>query len=176
MTADKSDLVLHPVRLRIVLACASGDVTARELAERLPDIPHATLYRNLAMLVDAEIVTVVSERRIRGGVERTLRLVEGAAGLDAADAARMSMDEHRRGFAVFAGALIGAFARYTDRPDASPAEDPVGYRQAALWLDDGEYRAMTEALREALAPFLALGEGPGRRRVLLSTVVMPDAD
>ncbi|WP_062379462.1 helix-turn-helix domain-containing protein [Demequina pelophila] len=175
MTPAKSDLVLHPVRLRIVLACSAQDVTARDLADRMPDVPPATLYRHVATLLEAGILTVVAERRIRGGVERTFRLVEGAGGLEGDDAAAMSADDHRRGFAAFAGALIGAYSRYLDAPDARPAEDPVSYRQMALWLTDDEVRELAAAMADALAPFLDREEAPGRRRVLLSTILMPDA-
>ncbi len=175
MTPTKSDLLLHPVRLRIVLEASSRDVTARELADRMTDVPHATLYRHLATLVDAGVLQVVSERRVRGGVERTFRLAEGAGGLDRDDAASMSPDEHRRGFTVFAGALIGAFSRYLARPEAKPATDPVAYRQVALWLSDDEVGEMAAALSGALEPFLRNEEAPDRRRVLVSTIVMPDA-
>ncbi|MGB7817337.1 MAG: helix-turn-helix domain-containing protein [Ornithinibacter sp.] len=174
MSPSRSDLVLHPVRLRIVMECASRGTTARELADRMPDVSQATLYRNISALVDAGVLRVVSERRIRGGVERTFRVPEGAGRLDAADAAAMSADEHRRGFATFAGALIGAFSRYLDRPDAQPGEDPVGYRQVALNLTDDEARSLTTALGDALAPFLENQEAPDRQRILLSTIVMPD--
>jgi len=175
VTASRSDLVLHPVRLRIVIECSSRATTTRELADRMPDVSQATLYRNISALVDAGVLQVVSERRIRGGVERTFRVADGAGLLDSADAAAMSPDEHRRGFAIFAGALIGAFSRYLDRPDARPGEDPVGYRQVALWLNDDEVRKMTTALSSALAPFLENPEAPDRQRILLSTIVMPDA-
>lgn len=175
MSPASSDLLLHPVRLRIVLAAASQDVTAGELSDRLPDVPQATLYRHVSTLADAGVLEVVSERRARGGVERTFRLAEGAGGLAAADAAAMTADEHRRGFAVFAGALVGAFSRYLDGPDARPGEDPMGYRQVPLWLSDDEFRALADALSAAITPYLDNEETPERRRVLLSTIAMPDA-
>ncbi len=176
MTPATSDLLLHPVRLRIVLEASSQDLTARELAERMPDVPQATLYRHLPTLADAGVLEVVSERRIRGGVERTFRLAEGQGGLSAADAEGMTLDEHRQGFAVFAGALVGAFSRYLDAPGARPAEDPVGYRQVALWLSDEEFRDMAAALSSALEPFLGHEKADGRRRVVLSTIAMPDPE
>lgn len=175
MTTSRSDLILHPVRLRLVLECSSNDVTARELADRMPDVPQATLYRHISALVEAGVVHVVSERRVRGGIERTFRMTAGAAGIDSADAATMTADEHREGFAVFAGALISAFSRYLDQPGSQPADDPVGYRQAALWLTDDEVREMAAALNQALRPYLENEETPERRRILLSTILMPEA-
>jgi len=67
-----ADLLLHPVRLRIVQAFL-GDraLTTGELRAELPDVPPASLYRHIARLVDAGVLGVVSERRVRGAVERT---------------------------------------------------------------------------------------------------------
>ena len=94
MATSAADLILHPVRLRIVLETAAEDLTAGELGRRLPDIPQATLYRHLTALAEAGVLQVVAERRVRGGVERTFRLVPGKAGLSPADAASLSPDEH----------------------------------------------------------------------------------
>ena len=48
----RSDILLHPVRLRIVLAVANDEITTADLAERLPDVATATLYRHIATLLD----------------------------------------------------------------------------------------------------------------------------
>lgn len=175
MPSTRADLLLQPVRLRIVLEASGSDVTAADLAARLPDVPQATLYRQIGVLLDAGLLEVVTERRVRGGVERTLRLVAGAGTLGAADVADMTPDEHRRGFLSFVGALIGSFDRYIERRDASPGSDPMGYRQTAMWLTDEEAARMEADLNRALAPYLAHEATPGRRRALLSTVLVPDA-
>ena len=56
MNKIKEDLLFHPVRLRIVLATAGRQVTAQQLAGELPDIPQATLYRNINMLTNGGIL------------------------------------------------------------------------------------------------------------------------
>lgn len=173
MALSRADLLLHPVRLRIVLEAAGDDLTAGELSRRLPDVPQATLYRHLATLTEAGVLQVVAERRIRGGVERTFRLLSENAGLGPADAADLTPEEHLTGMITFVGALVASFARYLSRPDADPGT--VGYRQAALWLTDQEMQDLREGLRTALTPYLALEAAPGRRRVRLSTIVIPDA-
>ena len=75
-----ADLLLHPVRLRIVQAFL-GDraLTTSDLAAELADVPAASLYRHVARLVDAGVLAVVAERRVRGALERTyvLRVSRG---------------------------------------------------------------------------------------------------
>lgn len=51
----KADLLLHPVRMRIVQQLIAGDPQAiLQLAQRLGDVPQATLYRHMKLLLEAD--------------------------------------------------------------------------------------------------------------------------
>ncbi|SHN80544.1 Helix-turn-helix domain-containing protein [Geodermatophilus obscurus] len=172
-----ADLLLHPVRLRIVQAFL-GDraLTTADLRGELPDVPLATLYRHVGVLAEAGVLAVVGERKVRGAAERSYRLVTEAASVGAADAAAMSVDEHRRAFATFVAALLADFDRYADAaagPGLDPAADGVGYRQVALWLDDEEFTGLVTELRAVLTARLALQPGGARRRRIVSQVFLP---
>ena len=174
MSDSKPEILLHPVRLRIVLALGSERLTTTELAARLPDVAHATLYRQVATLVDGGMLEIVGERRVRGGVERTYALVAEAVRLGPEDTETLEREDLLRGFTVFAGTLIEAFARYLDDPRADPTTDTVTYRQAAIWLDDAEQAELVERLRAAIEPYLRNEPSADRARLLLSTILIPD--
>jgi len=111
-----ADLILHPVRLRIVRAFLGGrSLTTSALAAELADVPPASLYRHVARLVEAGVLEVVAERRVRGAVERTYVLHEAAANIGADELATMSADEHRRMFITFVAGLVGDFDSYLAR-------------------------------------------------------------
>jgi hypothetical protein len=173
-----ADLLLHPVRLRVVLAFL-GDrtLTTADLRAELPDVPMATLYRQVATLVEAGVLTVAAERKVRGAAERSYRLVTEAASVSAEDAATMTVEEHGRAFASFLAALLGDFGRYLARvpPGTTPdlAGDRVGYRQAAVWVTDEEFDQMHAELSAVLQERIAHGPGGARRRRLVSTVHLP---
>ncbi len=58
------DLILHPVRLRIVHAMSGGRTrTTSELCTSLPDVPRTTLYRHVGLLAEAGVLEVVGEQR-----------------------------------------------------------------------------------------------------------------
>ena len=76
--ADINEIMLNPIRLRIVQELAkTQEMTTSELCRKLPDIPRATLYRHVNLLLENNILTVVSEKRVRGSLERTLALNVG---------------------------------------------------------------------------------------------------
>ncbi|MDT0164856.1 helix-turn-helix domain-containing protein [Actinotalea sp. AC32] len=176
-TLRPADVVLHPVRLRIVQAFL-GDraLTTGELRAALPDVATATLYRQVAAMVDGGVLEVADERRVRGAVERTYRLRAGAAYVDADAAAAMSPDDHRRAFLTFVAGLVGDLDRYLDAGDVDLARDGVGYRQHALYLTDDELTDLVADLRAVVLTRLEHRPDGHRTRRLFSTVLVPAGD
>ncbi|AQZ60503.1 unnamed protein product [[Actinomadura] parvosata subsp. kistnae] len=171
---DTLELILHPVRLRIMWALSGGRVrTTSELCESMPDIPKTTLYRHVALLADGGLLEVAGEQRVRGMVERHYRLRQGAANVDPETAGAMSLEEHRHGFAAAMAALLAEFNAYLDRPAADPVADRVGYRQGTLWLRPEEMEEVAGELRQVLAPRAGNGPGDGRRPYVLSAIFFP---
>lgn len=174
-TSPKTEALFHPVRMRIVITLAGRQLTPLQLATLLPEVPQATLYRHLRVLVDAGILRVVSERQVRGTVEHVYALVDQAAMLTAEDIAGASREELLRYFTLFVTGLIGDFARYLDREHIDPLADGVGFHQLVFYLDDQEFRQMVVDLNAALRPYLERVPSPDRTRRLFSTIVQPDA-
>ena len=167
-----ADILLHPIRLRIVLALAGRERTTQAIRADLDDVAPATLYRQVNRLIESGIVEVIEERQVRGGVERTLALVEGAASLGPTDIVDVSPAQLLDYFVRVMTGLIGEFGRYVEQPDADPVADRVGFRQVPVWLDDDEFDGFAARMGELIAA--AHANAPeGRRRRLLTTVVLP---
>ena len=124
---DTLQLLLHPVRLRIMHAMSGGRVlTTSDLCARLPDVPKTTVYRHVSVLAAAGVLEVAGEQRVHGAVERRYRLRRDGPVIDRDLAASMSLDEHRHAFAAAMAVLLADFNAYLDREHASPADDSVG--------------------------------------------------
>ncbi len=169
-----ADLLLHPVRLRIVQALL-GDraLTTADLRAELPDVAPATLSRHVARLVEAGVLAVVAERRVRGATERTYVLRVSAATIGLDELERMSAEDHRQAFIAFVAGLLADFDRYIERGDVDLLRDGVSYRLAGVWLDDSELRELLLELTRVLQPRLANAPRRGRRRRILGTVLLP---
>jgi hypothetical protein len=172
-----ADLLLHPVRLRIVQAFL-GDRALRtsELRSELPDVPSASLYRHVARLVDGGVLAVVAERRVRGALERTFVLRTSAATVSLDDLAKMSADDHRQAFLAYVATLISGFDRYLERGDIDLLRDGVSYRLVGVWLTDEEMAEMARQLFALIQPGLSNVPKRGRKRRILATVVLPGGD
>ena len=80
---DALDLLLHPVRVRIVHAMAGGrTLTTSDLCARLPDVPKTTMYRHVGLLAKEGVLEVEGEQRVHGAVERRYRLRRERAVID----------------------------------------------------------------------------------------------
>jgi hypothetical protein len=174
---DTVELLLHPVRLRIVHAMAGGRaLTTSELRTRMPDISKATMYRQVGLLADGGILKVAGEQKMGGTVERRFRLRQPRSVIAAETAAAASLEDYRRAFAVAMAALLGEFNAYLDRGHANPTADAVGFRQHALWLSPDERDELIGELRRVIVPRLANEPAPGRRQHLLSPILFPIED
>jgi hypothetical protein len=163
-----ADLLLHPVRLRVVQAFL-GDraLTTTGLRDELPDVPAASLYRHVARLVQGGVLAVVAERRVRGAVERTYVLRTAAASISLDELAKMTPDQHRQAFLAYVAGLIGDFDRYLARGDIDLVRDAVSYRMAGMWVE------FARELVTVVQPRLANAPKPGRKRRILGTVLLP---
>src|ERR1035437_6654378 len=127
---DTVDLLLHPVRLRIVHALSGGrTLTTTELSGRLPEVSKVTVYRQGALLAEGGVLEVAGEQGVRGAVERRCRLRQDRPVVDGEVAAAMSLEDPRRGFAAAMAVLIAEFNAYLDRDGADPAADSASYTQ-----------------------------------------------
>ncbi len=170
----RADLLLHPVRLRILKAFL-GDraLTTTQLAAELDDVPTGSLYRHVALLTKAGVLQVVAERRVRGAVERTYTLRLLAAQIQPGEIAAMTPDDHSRAFMAYVAGLLVDFDRYLAAGPPDPIRDGAVYQMAAMWLTETEFADFLRDLRSVALPRLANAPGKGRRRRLLYTVLLP---
>jgi DNA-binding transcriptional ArsR family regulator len=172
-----ADLLLHPVRLRIVKAfLGERALTVKQLAAELPDVPGASIYRHVARLAEAGVLQVVAERRVRATTERTYALRVYAAQLQPDEIAAMTLDDHVDAFLAYVAGLLGDFDRYIATEPEHPGQDGAGYRVAAMWLTDAELADYLRELAAVSRAPLANAPGPGRRRRMLYTVLLPAAE
>ena len=146
-----SDVITNPVRMKIMqFLQIRGEATTKQICEELHGIPQPTLYRHINYLLKEEVLTVKSERKVRGSLERLLALNEAKFNetTDIADSAYQ-----------FLMALYGSFQRYSDKENADPYADMLSLRTYMLTLTDESYENFFAELRKVIEKYSKPEEG-----------------
>lgn len=171
---SSADLFLHPVRLRIIQTfLGDRQLTTGQLRQEIDDVAPATLYRQVATLAQAGVLTVVDERRVRGTVERTYALSITDAQVSDQELSRMTPEDHRRAFLAFLAGMLADVDRYIESGDVDLQRDGAGYRTVGLWLTTEELTAMVADIGTAVQARSSNGPEGRRTRRMLSTVLIP---
>ena len=167
---------MHPVRFRIVTSLLGGRrLETNAIAELLPDVPPATLYRHVKRLVESGILLVAEERHSRGATERIYRLNDDAAYLPDSEVESSTPAALREYFGTFVGSLLGDFERYTAKPFSLRA-DKARFRKLLLHCSDDEYDAFLKQLDKLIARYAALPARRDRRGRLFTNITIPEPE
>lgn len=176
MSITRAEILLHPVRMRLLqVVSAAGPCTARQIADVLDDIPATSLYRHLGRLVEAGMLHVVSERPVRGAVEKTYDLPRAAARLSPEES-DASAEAHFRSFLSFVAGQLSAFSQYLEEGVPDFRGDGVVYETTPLYLSDEEHEVLLQQLRELLQGPVSNLPSPERRLRLVSLAALPASD
>jgi DNA-binding transcriptional ArsR family regulator len=167
-------LILHPIRWRIVQAfIGRSQLSARQVCEILVDVPPASVYRHFQKLAQAEFITVVSEKPVRGTMEKFYALQEEDLEVPTDELSKLTHEDHRRYFSLFVMSLLSDFDRYLQQETIDLRKDGVKYDRITLNLSPEERKQLAESLRDALQPFLQKQLTKKRKRFSFSTIVLP---
>lgn len=167
-----AEMITHPVRLRIIQQLAGRSLTTTQLREALPEVKQATLYRHISALLEADMLAVVEERKVRGAVERTLALGEQSAHVDQEGLRAVTDAQLREAFVVFLGELAADFDAMLDSGVTSD-RDLLGFGRGPVYADAEDLEHIQQGFAELLAPYRQ-ERGAGKRRLSLATVLLPE--
>lgn len=174
---NRADIVLHPVRLRILSLLGNRDLTTGKMSALLPDIPQATLYRHLRTLDKASLITVVDSRAVRGTVEKVYGLHKSASlHFDKMEAAAFTKNDHQKYFSAFLGSLLSSFMSVADALDDHPELlDRLGYRTRSIQIPKGKFPDFQKEFQDLLEKYTKTEDG-ACEGFQLSTVIIPEVD
>ncbi|WP_159882181.1 helix-turn-helix domain-containing protein [Paenibacillus puerhi] len=172
--ASKSDLILHPVRLKIIQALVPDKrLTRQKLSELFPEIPQATMYRHLNTLEKGGLIDVVEQYKQRGATEKVYALRKEAESVPHEDLQAMDAEQHMELFLKLISGLIADFGSYVAQDRYDLVKDGVSLRQLTLYLNEDELHELLGEVREAYAKRMSLQAAPDRRRRTFTNLIIP---
>lgn len=173
------EVMVHPVSSKLFMEVYTrGEATAGELASALPDIPQATLYRQLGKMVEKGVLKVVDQRKKRALYEKVY-----AAVLDFNTDLNALLKQNRGDvyaalFFQFMMVFFEEFQAYAKRPDIDIISDGSGFSMGPIVATNEELaQTMTEigTLIEKLRGN-SLTPGSGRKMHTIGLIVSPPKD
>ena len=166
-----SEILSNPIRMRIFQYLQiNGEATTRQMSEALDDIPVPTLYRHVNRLLEDGLLKVVSERKIRGSVERTIAINEEEW------SSRVNDDLGDTAY-QFLMTLYEGFRDYSSKADADPKRDKLFMRTCLLRMSDEQMDNFVRDYSELLARYLDDQSGGCMRSIsIISSPVHEEAE
>ncbi|MFN3661801.1 helix-turn-helix domain-containing protein [Yoonia sp.] len=166
--------ILHPVRLRIVQMLLGEDgLTTAQLHALLPDIPIASLYRQVARLTESGILVVNDTTKVRGTVEKSYCLSDKLVSLGYDALGSLKPHELNATFIAFCAGMIADFERYTSSGDINLARDQVHFHQIPFWATAAEIAAFTDNMGHNLDRLQANPPTGDRSLRIFSSTLIP---
>lgn len=142
---DINEVMLNPIRMRVIQELSvKGSMTTSELCEKIRDIPKTTMYRHVNILLDSNILSIVSEKKVRGSLERTLTLNVGEL------SKHNTLENATQNVLAFLMNRYARFHSYFNGKNPEPARDRLFYNNTVLMMSDGEFDKFLTELRDIL--------------------------
>lgn len=143
-----NNVIMNPIRMRIIQILANNkSLTASEICEKVSDVPRTTLYRHIKILIDNDILTVISEQKIRGSLERTLALNIGEI------TKHNTIENATQNAFSFLMDKFVRFQKYFIRKKPDPGKDKIFLNNTVMMMTDEEFDQFLLELRELLVKY-----------------------
>ncbi|WP_456275273.1 helix-turn-helix domain-containing protein [Bacillus sp. AK128] len=173
MGESKADILLHPVRMRIIQSLVSESLTVQQMKDRLPDIPQATLYRHLKKLYESGTVFVIDEQPVRGTVEKLYSLQAKEANITKEELNGYTKDQYIQLFMKYMANLLSEYETYVSQESVDFEKDGVSLRQTSLYLSDEEFQQFIVEISQAYAKVVQNSPSPERKKRTFANLIIP---
>jgi len=173
----KVDLILHPVRFRILQTIDDSTLTTQQIADQMADVPKSSIYRQLKILLDGEMITVAETKIVNGIQEKTYQLSQKPY-LSAGDMANLSGEEHIHFFTIYVMNVLREFSDYIQRSESETGSidmlsDRVGYTEVSVYANHAELDVVQSQLNTEILKLIKNEPGNGRSRHKFAIITHP---
>ena len=168
MKKDYMEACMNSTRQRIIqVIMIKKEATSAEIGEELQDIPRASLYRHIKVLLDAGIITVVKEEVKRGSVEKTYAIAPQMPYGDTNEEYNSLIQSALMG-------LQGEFYRYFSGENPDPQRDLLTVGSASLMMSDEEMMEFIRAYGDLIQRYMTNKPSEGRKVRKVTLVISPN--
>lgn len=170
---NKADILLHPVRLkiiRILLAHQQHGLSPLEMTKEIQDVSQATLYRHIQKLADADIIRVLKRKKVRAVTEKyyTVNMQEVQLHPEEWDA--YSKEEKLNYYSYYQLSLLNQYQIYLDQIEKENKNDLSTLSTVDLNLDNDMLKDFQQDLHELMMKYYEQSKADGNTEGKLRTI------
>ena len=149
------DCLGNPLKARIVIMMKEcGPLTPKQIMERDPGMPQASVYRALKSMEDCHVIRVVAETKIKAMVEKTYSVSDELQGKLRDVISTNDGDAYFRLFAAFAFDLMRSFENYTKGDGIDIKRDGSGFFGMSIFATTDELDDLYSKIYEVVRPYM----------------------
>jgi hypothetical protein len=162
-------LLSNPVVFRIMqVVAASRTATISEIADAIPEISRASMYRYCKRMADYDMLETVSEVKVRGQIQRTYALKKVTISGDD------STNDYMSATLLFLREVHKKYEVYFSGNNIDTRRDKLFMVSPDLNLDDSTYNDLCDRLKSLLLEYSDVKPQPGSRIRNLYLMSAPD--
>lgn len=155
--SNKTEIIMHPVRMKICQALMrnkENGLTPLEMIKIIKDVPQATLYRHIQILVDSDIIRVIKEKKVKSVSEKYYVLNEDEAKLDEEEWKEASIEEKLNYVSSYQLLLMSQYQNYLNKlEDQNSQEDRATFSVVELKINDEHFLQFQNELNELMTKY-----------------------
>lgn len=170
MKKNLMEVIMNPTRQRIVqYLMIHGQGSTGEMQLELQDIPPASLYRHVKLLLEAGLIEVEKEERIRGAVEKTYRLKQNTDN-------EVNNQDIGAMFQTGLISLMTVFQKYFAQEGNDPVKDMLSFSTSTIMMTDEEFLEFLMKLNALSVEAIKNKPGEGRKARRLTLISSPNEE
>ncbi|MFJ7983386.1 transcriptional regulator [Lysinibacillus xylanilyticus] len=159
---NKAEVLMHPVRMKILQALMHDKeegLSTLEMISIIKDVPQATLYRHIQILMDENIIKIVKERKVRSVTEKFYALNEGAAKLSQEDWIQLTIKQKLNYVSYYQLALLSQYQNYLHSLDEEERlADLATFSFIDLTLTNDQFMSFEKELNDLMTKYYNMAD------------------
>ncbi|MEH6939847.1 helix-turn-helix domain-containing protein [Bacillus sp. JJ664] len=155
--SNKTEILMHPVRMKICQALMrnkENGLTPLEMIKIIKDVPQATLYRHIQIMVDSDIIRVLREKKVKSVSEKYYVLNEDEARLDEEEWKEASIEEKLNYVSSYQLLLMSQYQNYLNKlEEQNSQEDCATFSVVELKINEEQFLQFQNELNELMTKY-----------------------
>lgn len=175
---SKADVLIHPVRMKILQALLhmkKEGLSTLEMITIIKDVPQATLYRHIQILMDENIIKIVRERKIRSVTEKFYALNEHAAKFSEEDWRKLTKKQKLTYMSYYQLTLLSKYQHYLSSLEEKGSEsDLATFSLHDLTLTTDQFVSFEHELNNLLTKYYNMADSnKGSETKIIAINIIP---